>query len=154
MKSVRYLMAIVLATTLVATVLADEPPPPRQYYSSWRKTEKFYYRYYYFKPARNDARYKYQYVIFKQKTPEWVYWYNPTTKKYWARCPTRNHPMYGKEIAAGKDLWSLLPDEFRRDNLNDIKDEQFEKVENKSPPIPGSKDSQSIDCPPSDLPKG
>lgn len=153
MKKVHYLAAIVLVLSVAVKVPADETAP-RQYYSGWRKTDKFYYRYYYFKAARDDARYKYQYVIFRQKTPEWVYWYNPATKKYWARCPTREHPKYGKDIRAGKDLWSTLDAEFRKDNLNDIADKDFGKVENTSPPIPGSKDKQPIDCPPSDLPKG
>ena len=149
------LAALVLISALLGAGAWAAEGPPRQYYSGWRQAPQYYYRFYFFKPKPTDTVYHYQYVIWKpQRTREWVYWYSPKAKKYWARCPTRENRTYGKQVLAGKDLWSLLPDEFRRDNLNNIKDEHFGEVREGAPPIPESEDKRPIDCVPADLPEG
>ena len=53
-------------------------------------------------------------------TKQFVYWYNPESKKYWARCPTVHHPKYGKQVKEGKDLWSYIPAAKRKMKLEEI----------------------------------
>jgi hypothetical protein len=129
----------------------------RQYYDktwTYNKTANYHYKTYHFKVKKTDTEYKKQVVVYKPTvTKNFVYWYNPDTKKYWARCPTVNHPTYGKEVAAGKDYWSIAVKDKQTDSLDNVKEENYGKVEEKSPPIPYSEDKVKIDCPPTDLPR-
>jgi hypothetical protein len=133
--------------------------PKRQYYDkSWeyQKDKKYYTKTYYYRPTKGyTGKPKHQYIVYKpSRSKNWVYWYNPEKKKYWARCPTRNHPVYGAKVKDGKDYWSMLPNEKKKGNLDDIDDEDWGKAQNNSPPIPGNDDDETIQCPPSDLPRG
>ena len=67
---------------------------------------------------------------------------------------TKNHPTLGGQVRMGKDLWSMLPNDKKKDNLDDIDEGDFGPVKNTSPPIPGSNDGATVDCPPTDLPPG
>ena len=131
---------------------------PRQYYDktwSYNKTANYHYKVYHYKPKATDTEYKRQVVVYKPAVSKnYVYWYNPDTKKYWARCPTVNHPTYGKEVAAGKDYWSLAPKAKQHESLDEVKEGDYGKVEAKSPPVPYATDDVKIECPPADLPRG
>src|SRR5262249_34292160 len=118
------------------------------------KASNYHYKTYHYKVKKTDTKYKEQYVIYKPTVSKhYVYWYNPDTKKYWARCPTVNHPTYGKEVKQGKDYWSIAHENKRTDSLDTMKEENYGKMEEKSPPIPHSEDNVKIDCPPTDLPR-
>ena len=92
-----------------------------------------------------------QYVIYKPaKTKDFVFWYNPAKKVYWARCPTVNHAKYGKRVQKGKDFWSIAKN--KKETLDAVKEEDYGPVTTKAPPIPESMDNTTISCPPSDLP--
>lgn len=127
----------------------------RQFYTSWQYSEanKYHYREYYYKAKPTADAYKKQYVVYKPaRTKNYVYWYNPDTKKYWGRCPTVHHAKYGADVKKGKDIWAMLPDAKKKTGLDDIRDDDFGADRETSPPIPGSNDGGTINCPPSDLP--
>jgi hypothetical protein len=132
----------VLGLLLVAAELPAQGEAPRQYYSAWRKhAEKpYYYRWYYFKPAAADKEYQYHYGIYYPSRGKRVYMYNPQTKKFWG---------YYDVEAKG---YSLLPNEKRRERIDDIPAEAFPKP-GKMPPVPGSDDGAAMLEPPPDLPK-
>src|SRR5206468_575373 len=97
----------------------------RQYYSGWHynSAKKYHYREYYYKAKPSDTVYKTQYVVYKpQRTKSYVYWYNPESKKYWARCPTVHHAKYGAEVKKGKDYWGMLPESKKQGGLDEIAD--------------------------------
>ena len=79
----------------------------------------------------------------------------------WARCPTKLHPTYGKQIRAGKDIWCILPAAKRPAEFAKIDAADFPEPKVMSPPIPGEGAEGSIACPtdplpfvdPEDLPK-
>jgi hypothetical protein len=152
-------LTIVLALTTLMTVSGRaRAEEPRQFYGKWKfhTAKKYYYREYYFKSNPDDSKYKHQYVIYKPSmSKSWVYWYNPQSKKYWARCATVNHSVLGNDVKAGADIWCLLPDGKKKDKLQDCKDEEedFTAPKKGGPPIPGATDGGSITCvPPDDLP--
>jgi hypothetical protein len=147
-------MAVLLAG--LGGVQARFPETRRQAYDarwSYHKTGNYYYKVFRFKPRKANTTYKQQFVIYKPtKTRNYVYWYNPDTKKYWARCPTVNNPVYGSAVRNGKDFWSLLPPEKRKASLKLIKGSDFGPVTSESPILPGSTDNTRIACPPPQLP--
>lgn len=121
-------MAGLLAVALASLSHAKAEETRRQYYSpSWmtRTTTatRYSYKTYNFKVKATDSTYKQQVVVYNPTVSKnFVYWYNPETKKYWARCPTVNHPTHGKQVKAGKDYWSILPAEKRKSTLSEIKE--------------------------------
>jgi hypothetical protein len=136
-------------------------PGARQQYSGWQYNQDkgYHYRKYEYKAAPNDKQYKHEYVIYykqdpKKKVPDtWVYYYNPTTEKFWARYPTTNHPKYGEDAKAGKEVWSVLPPEHRKKDIYQIDQKQFpEPKANYCPPVPSCKDNCNLMSPPADLP--
>jgi hypothetical protein len=155
-----FLPAAVLLLLLgeLCTLEARRAPRRRQYYdTTWKyqRDKKYYTKTYHYRPKRSVTKYRHQYVIYKpMKSKSWVYWYNPEKKKYWARCPTKYHPTYGARVKAGKDYWSTLPEAKKKHNLDDVSDDDWGKVQENSPPVPGSDDGATIQCPPSDLPPG
>lgn len=130
---------------------------PRQYYSrtwTYNKATSYHYKEYHFKVKKTDTVYKKQVVVYKPThSKHYVYWYNPDTKKYWARCPTVNHPTYGKDVQKGKDYWSIAHQDKRTDSIDDMKEDCYGKTEEKSPPVPQCDDGEKIQCPPTDLPR-
>jgi hypothetical protein len=159
-SAARCLFAAVLVLLLAGLFgLQAARAPKRQYYDrTWKyhKEKKYYTKTYYYRPTKAySGTPKHQYVVYKPaKDKNWVYWYNPEKKKYWARCPTKHHASYGKGVKAGKDYWSYLPDEKKKDNLDDIDDDDWGKVQTSSPDIPASDDGAKVQGPPSDLPEG
>jgi hypothetical protein len=130
-----------------------------QDYQGWRysSAKGYYYCRYLYKSNSGDRSYKEQFVIFNPKDPNWVYWCNPADNpdnksgkpKFWARCPTKAHPEFGKLVKKGKDIWAILPDEKKKSRLADLVEADFPKAKEMAPPIPGSKDpKRTITCPP------
>src|SRR5262249_34895541 len=116
----------------------------RQFYSNWQhiREKNYYMRTYYYKSGPNDFAYRTQYVIYKPSlSKEWVYWYNPETKKFWARCATKNHPMYGADVKKFKDIWGLIPkDSPMPEKTEGLAEAMFGETKAEAPPIPGSMD--------------
>jgi hypothetical protein len=165
MRSLFRVFFLAVAALVLASLAGSQAraPAKRQYYDSkWSykkasadkpKSGGYYYKQYHYKPTPSYKGYKQQYVVYKpQQDKNYVYWYNPAPEKkvYWARCPTKNHPTYGKQVKAGKDYWSLAKN--KKNSLNDVKNNDFGEVTQNAPPIPESKDNAKIACPPSDLP--
>jgi hypothetical protein len=118
----------------------------RQYYSSWyyHPTYHYSYRYYYYKPYDDYYGYKHHYVFYYPSYPDYYYYYNPYKKYYWGRCPSHFD---------GTPQYSLLPEEARKGDLEQIPESSFPKP-GAMPPIPESKagDGVTVDLPPDDLP--
>ncbi len=162
----RSFVQLAVVALLLAGLGTSEARAPvrRQYYDTrWSykapartspRSSGYYYKTYHYKAKKTDRSYKTQYVIYKpSKTKQFVYWYNPEKKTYWARCPTVKHPTYGQEVKKGKDYWSILPQEKRKASLNDIKDSDYGEITTQAPYIPGSDDKTTIDCPSNQLPE-
>lgn len=157
--------SLVLAGLALAVLTGRAPAQGKtQMYAGWKKaSDGRYYCEYLYKSKKDDSAYKKQYVIYDPKDPKWVYWSNPASNPdnktgkdvYWARCPTKAHPTLGKQVQAGKDIWSMLPDGKKPNKYEDLRDADFGPPKEMSPPVPGSSDGRSIPCPPDppDLPK-
>jgi hypothetical protein len=117
----------------------------RQYYGGWNNhpSGKYSYRSYYYKPTPSYVGYKHHYVIHHPSRPQYHYYYNPYTKKYWGRCPS----SYGT-----KPVYSLLAEADRHGDLAQIQESKFPEPSPKLPPIPESTDGIPLDLPPDDLP--
>jgi len=119
---------------------------PRQYYSHWYRPSSYnyYYRYYYYKPYEGYHGYKHHYVFYYPRYGNYYYYYNPYKKAYWGRCPVEYQ---------GTPQYSLLPQEARKGDLDEIQPNSFPKP-GPMPPIPDSKpgDNVTVDLPPDDLP--
>lgn len=153
-----------LLAGFVLLVQGQPASAQRQSYGKWtRASDGRHHVPYYYKSSPSATSYKKQYVFFDPKDPHWVYWSNPANNpdnksgkdSYWARCPTRAHPTYGKLIAQGKDVWSILPPGKRVTRHADLQGAAFPEAKVMSPPIPGATDGITIPCPPDppDLPK-
>ena len=138
-----------------------QAPGARQRYSAWQynKDKGYHFRKYEYKVAPTDKEYRHEYVIYYKEDPKkqinnnWVYFYNPTTEKYWGRYPTTNHPQYGKDAKAGKELWSVLPAKARHKDIYAIDPKQFPAVRNDfCPTVPMCSDKCNLMSPPADLP--
>lgn len=150
-----FLPSFALALVILMPTLAQAPRLKRQEYTGWRydKVKKYHYREYRYLERAGDKAYKRQYVIYKpQRTKHYVYWFNPEKKVYWARCATVNHPRLGNQVKMLKDFWGMLPNEKKKDSLDAIREGDFGPDRQMSPPIPGSGDGATIECPPIDLP--
>jgi hypothetical protein len=156
MRSLCRLSLLAVVAVLLASLggVQARPAEKRQYYDakwSYNKPAKYYYKTYHYKPTPDYAGYKKQQVIYKPaKNKNFVYWYNPEKKVYWARCPTVKHPKYGKEVKEGKDYWSIAKN--KKENLDYVQKDDYGPVTTKAPPIPESIDNTHISCPPADLP--
>jgi len=159
-RSMLLSFSLVLLALLQLTSLAQSPSA-RQQYSGWEynKEKSYYYRKFEYKVAPADKEYVHEYVIYYKEDPKkqinnnWVYFYNPKTEKVWARYPTTNHPKYGAEAKAGKEVWSILPPEYRQKDIYKIDLKKFpEPKNNYCPPVPGCKDNCNLASPPGDLP--
>ncbi len=71
-------------------------------YSDWKYNDR---KCYYYRTCQFPGG-GYQYVIYYPDTdPEWVFWYNPKSEKYWCSCPTVKHPKYGKKVRNGHEYF-------------------------------------------------
>lgn len=137
----RLISFALLGVLLGSGVMIAQGGNPRQYYSGWRKhTEKpYYYRWYYYKPSPQATNYNYHYGIYYPSRGKKVYMYNPHKKRYWG--------YYDMEAKA----YSLLPEEQRREHIDDIPAEAFPKP-GKMPIMPEATDGETMLEPPNDLP--
>jgi hypothetical protein len=149
----------VLALTVGGLMLAPSfAQAPRQQYSKWEYNaeKKYHYSKFEYKADPKAATYTHQYVLYYKDDPKlknWVYYYNPATEKVWARYPTVEHPTYGKDVKAGKEMWSILPKEKQAKSVYDIPAEAYPAPSAKvCPTIPECKDGCQIALPPKDLP--
>jgi hypothetical protein len=138
--------------------LAHAQAPARQFYDmKWQfnKDKGYHYKKFHYKAAPMDKEYKHQYVIFyknDEQKKNWLYFYNPTSEKIWARYPTTHNATYAEDVKKGKELWSILPKEKRARDVYDIKADDYGKVGVTCPIVPESKDNTNMLLPPSDLP--
>ncbi|MDX1947958.1 MAG: hypothetical protein SFU86_21345 [Pirellulaceae bacterium] len=93
-----------------------------------------------------------QYVIYYPNRTQWVYWYNPEREVIWCACPTVNHPTWGDDIRAGKDLFLMATVKGR--NADDC---EFPNPGDGDKFVTGQatdKDGSKVNlgCPPPDLP--
>jgi hypothetical protein len=153
-----------LLTGFAVLALAQSAAAQNQVYGKWATaSDGRRYCEYLYKSTPDARAYKKQYVFFDPRDPHWVYWANPANNpdnksgkdSYWARCPTKAHPKLGQLIKDGKDVWSILPPDKRVSRFADLNKAAFPEAKVMSPPIPGSMDGRTIDCPPDppDLPK-
>ena len=146
----RIVLAVAAGGLLLAPAVAQGP---RQQYSSWQYNEKgkYYYSKYEYKADPRASSYSHQYVLYYKDDPKlknWVYYYNPTTEKVWARYPTTNHPDYKTGVQAGKELWSVLPKEKQAKSVYDISNDAYPKPSGDvCPYIPECKDKSQIALP-------
>src|SRR5205823_3242559 len=62
-----------------------EEAPPRQNYSGWvQQDNSSYYSCHYYQPSESSS-YKSHRVYYYPSKPQYVYYYNPYSKKYWGR---------------------------------------------------------------------
>lgn len=151
-----------LAATLLGLLGGDlfgQGGGARQQYGAWQynSAKNYYFRKYEYKAHPADAQYKHEYVVYYKNDAKvnnkWVYFYNPTTEKFWARYPTTNHPTYGAAAKKGQEVWSVLPPAERRKDIYDIDQKKFpEPPANYCPPVPMAADKTPLLSPPSDLP--
>jgi len=129
----------------------------QQYSPTWQqnKDKGYYFKKYEYKQKPADKEYKYQYVLYYKEDPKkknWLYYYNPETKKVWCRYPTVNNPTCGGQVKMNKELWSVLPKEKQAADVYKINDDDYGKVGETCPVIPGAPDNAGIQLPPADLP--
>lgn len=157
----KHVLLPLLALLALPILLSAQGTQPRQRYSAWQHSvEKgYYYRKYEYKAKPTDTNYKHEYVIYYKSDPKkhinsnWVYFYNPTTEKIWGRYPTTNHPQYGKDARAGKEVWSVLPTQHRHKDLYAIDNSHWPTPPaNYCPSVPMSSDNLNLLSPPADLP--
>lgn len=157
MKYLSATLLVILAPSLHGDLVgADKLATARQFYSVWYKPKdgRYFFRQYYYKPSPTDTSYRYLYLIYKpERTKEWMYWYDPANKVFWARCATVHNSAFKDGAVSCKELWSILPPEKRKGDLSEIKDTDFEKVESSAPFIPDSNDGKRMDCPPIEVPQ-
>jgi hypothetical protein len=137
---------LALVATLLLTLSAwGATTPHRQYYSSWHKHSQrgFHFRHFYFKPHQHFIGFRHHYVLHFPHRPRFLYFYNPYTKQYWGRCPSKG---------TGKAAYSLLAEKDRRSKLDDIPEAAF-PTPGEMPQLPESKDGTRMDLPPDDLPE-
>lgn len=152
-------LALTVLAALTGAACWAQGGGARQRYGGWmlNPDKGYYYRKYEYKVRPTDTRYQHQYVIYyknDQRIPNtWVYFYNPTTQKFWARYPTVRHQKFGAGARAGKELWSILPAAARHKNLHTVDLKRFSEPNPAvCPPIPGSTDNTPMRAPTSDLP--
>src|SRR5262249_57576186 len=100
-----------------------------QYYGPWALYEarNYHYRSLYYQPTPGAA-YKYHYCILFQNNPNYVYFFDPASGKYWGRLDLR---------VEGDERFSLLRAEDQKPLLPHIPEAAFPKP-GKTPPIPAS----------------
>lgn len=155
---------MILSVSALTLVMCVDPLPketPRQVYGPWQfnKEKSYYYRKFEYKVSPNDKEYRHEYVIYfkedgkKQVSSHWLYFFNPTTGKYWARYPTIHHPNYGIAAKVQAEVWSVLPMQHRHRDLGAIDPRHWPTPPvNFCPPLPSSTDGRNLDSPPADLP--
>ncbi len=95
-----------------------------------------------------------QYLISYPDNPNWIYWYNPSSKVFWCACPTVNHPDYGCQIRSGQDLFLMASSKSSTINNTVFPDPGHNGANFK--PSTTAKDADgttvALNSPPTDLP--
>jgi hypothetical protein len=95
----------------------------------------------------------YQYITVYAEKTQWLYWYNPVKEVCWCACPTVKHPLWGRDIAAGEDLFLMAKDKARdprETTFPDGNDGANFKIGASAKDKDGS--DVTLGCPPADLP--
>jgi hypothetical protein len=158
MKRPAIVLLVVIGAAAGSLSGQDRVATSRQFYTTWYKpadpNKQYFFRLYYYKPSDQDRAYRSQMVIYKpQRTKEWLYWYDPDKREFWARCATKFNQALQGRAASCKELWSVLPEGKRKAHINEVREEEFDAVQSLAPFIPGSRDQKRMDCPPTDLPE-
>jgi len=115
----------------------------RQSYGDWHShSGGFSFRTYNYKPTPNFDGFRHHYVLHYNSQPEFNYFYNPYTKQFWGRCAAGE---------VGEGSYSLLAENDRGGDVKKIPESAFPQP-GALPPIPESKDGETLDLPPDDLP--
>lgn len=135
------LLALVLPALLAGPLLAQDVP--RQAYSKWSYSEKHGYHFskFTYRPSSGPCEPKTHYCIQKPDDPRYVYYFNPYTKKFWAR--------FDAKAPQGKQF-SVLKEEARKPTLEEIAEKEFPEPA-AAPKLPEGLDDTPVD-PPADLP--
>ncbi len=112
---------------------------PRQAYSGWCKEGGYYFSTYYHQP-KPGGEYKSHRVIYYRPKGQYLFYYDPYTKKYWGR--------YDLEAKA----YSLLAPKDQGERLARIPESAFPKP-GEMPQMPGAEDGVKVDRPPAELPE-
>jgi hypothetical protein len=143
-----FVLAVIAAIAAKAANQSDHSGHTggRQYYGNWHGhtsgTGGASYRTYYYKPTPDFVGFKHHYVMHYDSHPQFNYFYNPYTKQFWGRCAAGE---------VGEASYSLLEQTDRSGDINKIAESAFPKP-GAMPPIPESKDGETLDLPPDDLP--
>jgi hypothetical protein len=106
-------------------------------YSKVHAGQGYSYRYFnYYSPRAKE--HKYHFAVYHPAHPRYVYFYNPTTKKYWGRYDLK---------ACG---YSMLAEEDRKPTIGEIPECAFPKAGQIPPPEAGIDESM---LPPPELDK-
>lgn len=94
----------------------------------------------------------FQYLIYYKSKPNWVYWYNRHTEKFWCACPTVNHSKWGNDVRNGKDLFLIAT--VKSKQLGDTKFPDDADGANFKPgkTTDNQNNTVNLECPPIDLP--
>lgn len=137
-NTMKKMLGLVCALALVASAATVSVAGyGRQYYSSWSyyPTSNYYYSTYYYQPTTTYTGYQYNYCIYYQSQPSYVYYYNPYKQTYWGRLDVNGKP--GAQ-------YSLLEDKDRKQKLTDIPETAFPKPA-AMPKIPESGDNVAME---------
>jgi hypothetical protein len=110
--------------------------------------------------AQKDYYYKkcsfpgggYQYIIYYVEKPEWIYWYNPVKQVCWCACPTVKHPQWGRDVAAGKDLFLMATDKQRDPRDTTFPSDNGANFKTGATAKDNDGSDVNLGCPPTDLP--
>src|SRR5262249_33904672 len=78
---------------------------------SYNQQKGYYYKTCYFPSGAH------QYLIVYPTHRDWLYWYNPQKRVYWAACPTIYNQRWGNAVSQGRDLF--LKASKKSSNLRD-----------------------------------
>jgi len=151
--------AIAIGLLIVGSAAASAAPfvpTGRQCYGPWTRSVNpgCHYRVYYSKPKPTSPTYHMQRVYYYESKPEWMYFYNPESQKYWCCCPTTNNPDPTCKMKAmsGAEWWGVLPPALRKKDLDDCVDDFPPASDDDCPVVPDSSDGELMDMPPPGLP--
>jgi len=149
------LFGVIAFTVLCAAISpAQNKILARQRYSGWHHGQgsNYYDRSYCFRANANDADEQCQTVILKDDDRGWMYFYDPKTGFWWARCATIENRKVGSERC--KELWEeIAAKDLKKAALADGPPRDGWISRDSAPPIPGSSDGVVMGCPPKLLPR-
>lgn len=99
--SIRFVLGWTITSLILTLTASAQSRVDANYQAKWNysKAKKYAYKKVTFRNSKH-----YQYLIYSNDR-QWIYWFNPTTKKFWCACPTKHHQKYGGIIKGGSDLF-------------------------------------------------